>query len=791
MRFFVFSGLLFFLICHAKAGSFVQSVTGTVADKDSKETLVGATVILVGSNPLIGTITDQNGVFILKNVPVGRQTLLVTYTGYSEIRVPEILVTTGKVVNLNIELSQNLKRLNEVQVRASETDKDKSLNAMSVVSARKLNMDDAGRYAGGFFDASRMVSSFAGVTAVEGDGVNDIIIRGNSSRGLLWRLDGIEIPNPNHFTDGQGGTGGAVSIISSKVLSTSDFFTGAFPAEYGNATSGIMDLNLRTGKTGKREYAFQFGVVGTEFCLEGGFTPQSKSSYLINYRYSTFGYLSKAGLIDLGNNNLPPVFQDLSAKFNFPTRNAGTFSLFMVAGQSNTGTQAVEDSAQWLSDPDLNYFEKEDHKMAVAGLKHIYMFPGNKTSVKTVIAGTYQSDEWTEGYLTPDYEKFTGYHSVYTYPSLRASVLINSKINNRNVLRGGITHNVLGYDMMHRKFNYNTDKYDILVDQKGGSSMTQAFLQHKYRFSENTELNAGLHFLSFQLNGNKSLEPRVGIRHKFNEKAALNLGVGLHSRVESISTYMALIEQPDGQRSAMNKNAGLGKALHSVVGFDYLIDKNWRIKTEAYYQHIYNVAESADTTSVLSSINFGYGIPDQKLVNTGKGFNYGLELTVERFFNQGYYFLFTTSLYDSKFRAPNGKWYSTAFDGGYVCNLLSGKDFCVGSDKQNVVGINTKFVVRGGYRISPFDKDASVMNQEIVFDQSRYNKNQLPAFLRFDFGAYYRINKPACSYIVSLDVQNIINRKNTLWYEYSSAENSIVAVEGMGLVPVLNFRIEF
>lgn len=791
MRFLFITALLSIIINSVQAQNYVQTINGIVSDKDSKETLIGASVILVGSNPIIGTITGEDGRFVLKNIPVGRQTLMVSYIGYSDIIIPEILVTTGKVVSLNIELSQNLMQLQEVQVKASETDKDKTLNTMSTISARKLNMEDAGRYAGGFFDASRMVSSFAGVTAVEGDGVNDIIIRGNSSRGLLWKLEGIEIPNPNHFTDGQGGTGGAVSIISSKMLSTSDFFTGAFPAEYGNATSGIMDINLRTGKTGGREYAFQLGVVGTELCVEGGFTKQSKSSYLINYRYSTFGYLYKIGLINLGNNNLPPIFHDLSAKLNFPTGKSGVFSFFVVAGQSNTGTLATNDTLEWQTNPDLSYFENEDHKMAISGIKHFYLFPGNKTSIKTVVAGTYQSDEWTEGNLTRNYEKFHNYYNNFTYPSLRISTILNSKLNIRNVLRAGIMYSYLGFDMFYREFNYNIGTYDTLVNQNGHSSMSQAFIQHKYRFSEKTELNIGLHYLFFHLNGNSSIEPRLGVKHNVSPKVSLNFGFGLHSRVEAISAYMALVQQPDGEWSAVNKNIGFGKAAHTVVGCDYSINKNWRLKTEAYYQNLFNIAESTDKSSVVSSINFGYGIPDQKLVNSGKGYNYGIELTVERFFNQGYYVLFTNSLFDSKFRAPNGNWYNTAFNCGYVGNLLAGKDFTFGKNKQNVIGINTKSVLRGGYRISPIDRELTKTEQELVFDETRYNQNRLPDFLRFDFGTYYRINKANYSYIVSLDVQNIINRKNVMWYEYSESKNDVVPVEGMGLIPILNFRIEF
>ncbi|NJK97764.1 MAG: carboxypeptidase-like regulatory domain-containing protein, partial [Bacteroidales bacterium] len=150
MRFLCIITLLIVFINKGNAQNFVQTIIGTVLDKDSKETLIGAAVVLEGSDPVIGTITDEYGKFILKNVPVGRQTLIVSYIGYSEMRIPEILVTTGKEVSLNIELSQNLIQLQEVEVKASASDKDKSMNTMASISARKLNMEDASRYAGGF-----------------------------------------------------------------------------------------------------------------------------------------------------------------------------------------------------------------------------------------------------------------------------------------------------------------------------------------------------------------------------------------------------------------------------------------------------------------------------------------------------------------------------------------------------------------------------------------------------------------------------------------------------------------
>ncbi|HET6558457.1 MAG TPA: carboxypeptidase-like regulatory domain-containing protein [Prolixibacteraceae bacterium] len=769
---------------------FFQSVSGRVIDKDSQEPLPGATVTWIGSDPLSGTICNTEGYFRLNKVPVGRQTFRISYLGYKEVVIPQLLVTSGKEVVLNIELTENLSQLNEVKVVAAQQNMDKSLNTMASISARRLNMEDAGRYAGGFYDPSRMVSAFAGVSAVEGDGVNDIVIRGNSSRGLQWRLEGIEIPNPNHFTDGQGATGGAVSIITSNMLSTSDFYTGAFPAEYGNASSGVMDLNLRVGNPDKKEYAFQLGVVGTEFTLEGGFSKKSNASYLLNYRYSTFGYLSKMGLIDLGNNNLPPIFQDVTANFNFPSKKVGTFTLFTVAGNSHTGTEPEKSPDQRITYDD-QYYETENHGMMVAGIKHIYLLPNKKTFLKTVVAYTSQSDKWEDGTRDRDDQQHTRYNNNFEYPSVKASILVNSKINERNLVRTGVVIDQMYYDLFQRERNFNTLSFDTILNQSGQSTLYQAYAQWKYRLTENFEFNSGIHVLYFALNEKSAVEPRVGIKYQIDERRSLSFGYGLHSKTEAISTYMALIPDDAGNLKGLNKDLGFHKSMHWVLGYDDAFSKNWRAKIETYYQHIYQIPVPLDPNSTISAVNFGYGIPDQQLVNKGIAYNYGVEFTIEKFFTDNYYLLTTFSAFDSKYRGNNHQWYNTVYNAGHVGNFLAGKDFKLGKSNQNIVGINSKVVWRGGYRISPIDTVATQLEKEMQFDEQRMNENKLPDFFRIDFGTYLRVNKPGYSYILSLDIQNIINRKNTIGYEFSDEKNNIAPIEAMGLIPILNFRIEF
>ena len=246
--------------------NFTSTIMGTVVDNTLQQPLPGATVILIGSNPPRGATTDISGKFVIENVPVGRVGIKVSFIGFKELEMNHLQVNTGKELILNITLEENITQMKEVVISATR-EKAHVRNEMATVSARTFSVEESQRFAGARNYVSRMAMNFAGVRGAN-DAVNDIIIRGNSSAGLLWRYNGVDIPNPNHF--GQfGGTGGPVSMLNNNVLSNFDFFTGAFPSEYGNATARVFDLRLRNGNSEKHEFLGQVGFNGFEFGAEG------------------------------------------------------------------------------------------------------------------------------------------------------------------------------------------------------------------------------------------------------------------------------------------------------------------------------------------------------------------------------------------------------------------------------------------------------------------------------------------------------------------------------------------
>ena len=358
-----------FLTQSAIGQNLTQTVRGTIVDFDTQVPIVGARVVIPGTDPLMGSITDYNGDFRIEDVPVGRIELKVTAVGYQLIYMPAVLIESGKEKILNLEMTGDIKVLTKVEVKGGQ-DKSESINKMAVVSAKTFTVEETNRYAGSLNDPARMVSGFAGVVGnAEGD--NDIVVRGNSPRGILWRLEGIDIPNPNHFA-GEGSTGGPVNSLNGSMLANSDFFSGAFAPEYGNALSGVFDVRFRQGNNEKREYSFSIGALGLDGTLEGPFKKGYRGSYLVNYRYSSVGLLDKLGILDFSG---IPIYQDASFKLMFPTKKAGTFSLIGLGGISHILQTDVDDSTDQI-------LARYDYgaNLGVVGLRHTYIVNPTCTS---------------------------------------------------------------------------------------------------------------------------------------------------------------------------------------------------------------------------------------------------------------------------------------------------------------------------------------------------------------------------------------------------------------------------
>lgn len=785
MKSFLYILILLLFSFASVAQNYYQTVKGTIIDKDSKTPLWGVNIVTEGTSPLLGTSTDSSGNYKIIRVTVGRHTFKVTYLGYKDIVLPEILVSTGKELVLNFEMQEKVSNMKELTVKGNKN-KDLPLNTMATVSARSFNVEETGRYAACINDPARMVQSFAGV-ASNGDESNEIIIRGNSPRGLLWRMEGIEIPNPNHFSNGEGDSGGGVSMISNNLLSSSDFFTSAFPAEYGNALSGVFDINMRKGNTEKHEYALQLGVLGMEAALEGPFSKKNKSSYLFSYRYSTLDFLYSMGIKVAGN--IVPKYQDMQFNLYFPTKKAGKFNVWGLCGLSGLGNTPAEDSTKWEKYSDKLHYDQVQ-RTGVIGVGHVFPFGNNKTYLKSTIALSSERNAFVEDTLDYNYNYRPVYRDTFDYYVARISVMINHKLNSRNVFRAGVIYGNYNYNLIVKSIDSDSGGFKYFLNSKGNTGLAQAFVQWQHRPNEDVTINSGVHSMVFTLNNDAVIEPRLGIRWQFNGLMALNAGVGMHSRIESISNYMAEKKLIDGTIVKPNKDIYFTKAFHVVLGYDFLIREDLRLKAEVYYQYLFDVPVQ-DTTSIFSALNYVGGFTSTPMVNGGFGRNYGIEATVEKFFTKTYYFLATASLFESRYCGSDRVWRNTFFNNNYIFNLLGGKEFHAGKKKNNIFNINTRIIWKGGNRLVPIDLQQSIDHNHTVYIDSLSYEEKAPDYIRIDVGFSYRKNNKNYSWVIAFDVENVLNRMNVYNRYFDKKTKQIENNNNLGILPILSFKVEF
>lgn len=769
-------------------GQATQTIKGQITDKDSRYPLIGVTVVVTDIEPIVGTMTDDNGEFRLKNVPIGRHTLKVTYLGYKEQTIPNVVVSSGKETIVDFQLSENVNSIDEVVVKA-EVDKTATNNDMAVVSARSFNLEEAQRYAGSLNDPSRMAANFAGVNGAN-DARNDIVIRGNSPLGLLWRLEGIEIPNPNHFGS-IGTTGGPVSILNANQLGKSDFMTSAFPANYGNATSGVFDLTLRRPNNEKREHVFQIGFNGLEAGTEGYFSKKSKASYMINYRYSTLGVFKAIG-VEFGTGAAIPQYQDLSFKVEIPTLKAGKITLFGIGGLSNielydSKIDTTKAQKSFYNDGTQDILFSSN--MGVVGANYVYFFNQN-TSFKIVMAasGTAQPtivDTVTRPVITTS----RNYEGNFNTNRLSTNISLNRKISRQHTVNIGINIDRIGFDLKDKAAlnGLNSPLTDIR-NASGANFLHQGWIQWQYKLNDRLTFNGGLHSQLFSLNNQITLEPRAGVKYQINEKSTINLGGGVHNQTQPMFMYY---NQTRGSSELTNKNLKFTNSNHIVLGYDNSFAKNWRLKSEVYYQYLRNIPVESHS-SIFSMVNVGsdFNIPsNDSLQNKGLAYNYGFEFTVERFFSNGFYLLGTASLFESKYKGSDERWRNTAFNGNFVFNVLGGYELKI--DKKNTISINVKGTYAGGRRYIPIDENASIREKRTVRIESEAYENRLPNYFRTDVTLGFKREGKRVTQQWLLQINNVTNHENIFQRRYSIVEGKIVDVPQQPLLIIPQYRILF
>ena len=778
-----------------------QTVKGKVVDLESQFPLPGVNVQFINGEFNSGVATDMNGNFKIENVPLGRKQIRFTFIGYTP-QTQTIVVNSGKEVVLNVSIEESTEMLEAFEVSSNE--KREVNNEMAIISAQQFSVEETERYAGSRGDPARMASNFAGVQGAD-DSRNDIIVRGNSPLGVIYRVEGVTIPNPNHFAI-SGSSGGPLSILNNKFLGNSDFFSGAFPSEYGNSTAGVFDLKIRNGNNEKTEFTGQVGLFGAEFLVEGPLSKNSSASFLAMYRYSTIKVFSLLG-VNLGTSAIPK-YQDFAVKFNLPFKKGGNLSLWALGGDSEIDILISKQTEQ--DEVDLYGENTKDQRfgtnMLVSGAT--YTKPLNETSfIKSTTCVNIENqksnhdtisrnpNDWSKTTLKP--------YMAYDFNKVRYSnsSSINKKLNKKNTLKIGwvadytnfnfidsVTTNALAQD--------TADTYRYRFNKMGNSFMFQPYVSWKHKFSDELVLTAGLTSLYLNLGDDSfsPIEPRLGLKWNINDKSSFSFGLGYHSQTQPLYTRYYINE---GNTKAHNENLGLTYSKHIILGYSNQIHKNLGLKTEVYYQDLTGIPVER-TPSAFSLTNAGSGFarvfPDT-LVNSGTGYNYGLEVTLQRYFNKNWHALFSGCLYNSKYTPSDGIERNTSFNGMYAANFLAGKEFEVGKNK--VLGLGVKVTGAGGKRRGTVDHVASNEQGEVIFLDEGFNEDKFKDYFRFDIKTTFKINQETVTHEIGIDLVNLTSAKNILNYSYApngdgvADQDDIALNYQLGFLPIFYYRIDF
>ena len=774
-----------------------QTLKGTVTDAITGETLIGAAVKVV-ELPGTGGVTNMDGEFSFNLSQSGRYTIETSYIGYEPSVLKEVLVAGAKEVVLDITLRENSSELAEVVVKP-RVNKESTVNPTALAGGMMLSMEEASRYAGGYNDPARLVTAFAGVAGA-GDG-NGISVHGNAPQFMKYRLEGVEIFTPNHFSGLYDAGYGMVSALNSNVITNSDFFVSTFNSSYNNALSGVFDVKMRSGNNSKFENGVQVGSVGIEWTSEGPISKKHNSSFIINYRFGFTTLAREMKILD--TNGSAYDFQDLSFKLNFPTKKIGTFSVFALGfiDKSWDTDLKIQDIHTIY---DASYTDGRLYNAAV-GVSHKIYFD-NKWTWRTTAAYNMQHNKVDMRYsgLEFDADKkpiaFDGTSHPFSYLKQNEDrAVFNTELSKQLNPRWLIQ---FGGEYSHRFFNlsYRTAEYvyDPVPDEpyyatKDNTGLASMFWSNLWKPTDNLSVNFGVSGSYFLLSKDFSFEPRASVKWEPGKRHSISFGYGLHSMIEQLDAYF--FRNAEGKLA--NKDLGFSKAHHFLATYMYKFMDNLNLRFNAYYQYGFNVPVGING-STYCTVNRLFNYVEEPLVNKGNTRNYGADITLEHYMSKGFYGQLNFSLFKSQYRGLDKKWRNQLYDRGYMVKVLGGKEWMIGKKKQNVFNVSAKYTLQGALRHTPIDVAAMQANVDAdKIDPNPIYKDEEAMTLKFDpinlidLTISYKINCKKVSHTIAFEGINILQNETPYAQHYDFGTRQIRDDKSGISLPNLFYRLDF
>lgn len=769
------------------AQEITQTVRGTVLDATTRLPLAGASVTLLPVEEGKGTSTDEYGTFELTGVPVGRQAIRVSYTGYAPQTVASLMVRSGKETVLTITLEQAPYELEEVEVQARD-----SYGQFERISKVDISSEQFQRIAANYLDPARVVMSSPSI-ANTNDQNNAISVRGNSPIANTWRLEGVEIVNPNHLanagtiSDRPTQNGGGVNVLSTQMLDNSAFLMGYMPAGYGNAVGGIFDMNFRRGNSRQREYTAQASLIGLDFAAEGPFRQGGSASYLVNYRYSFTGILAAMG-VDFGGESI--TFQDLSFNLSAPETALGNVTFFGVNGWNSNIYRGPDDPAVWEIDKDLADIDYVSSIYAY-GLTHELSL-GEKSSWKNVFVYSRTDTERDQSTIVPTSDDLSFSFEEEGVQKLAGLSSWSKRWAERFSTESGLRATWYGWTFDHAESLASDPPGTVPPRERAfdiDGLLLQPFINSKWAVGPNLGLEAGVNSSWFDYTSEFVVEPRLAVELWPARNTSYHLRTGIYSQVLSPHAYhsAACPYEPSGAGSMMFQHPGLSfyKSWSSEAGFQTHLFKSAKLGADAFFQYQYDIPVSQMNLNgeeyFYTYMNYD-GEDYLGLLNiTGEGRTYGISAELKQQVENGFYFWAGGTFYRSEYKDATGDYMPSKFDGRYNVNLTLGKEYQKKkSDQlQRILGFHSRLFYQGGFR-----------QQAVGTFWSEYDL-QLGDYMRLDLRVQWTRFKPKYTQLFAVDIQNVLNIENPAYYYYDSVAGSVILKKQLGMIPVVLYRIDF
>ncbi len=742
--------ILFSVLLSGNIFSQSGTLSGLITDSQTGEPLIGATVLLVGTD--LGAATNADGRYTINNIPPKTYNIRASYVGYESLTRFNIVIRSAGNIDINLELEQENNELDEVLVTPNPFLKENT----TPLSIQKLNQEEIAAYPGGNNDIAKVVQTLPGVSGSVGGFRNDVIIRGGAPNENVYYLDGIEIPNINHFAT-QGSVGGPVGLLNVSFFEGVTLTASSFDSKYDNVLSGVLQFDQRNGNAREFQGNFRLGSSESALTLEGPLfkkgKEESNTTFIASVRRSYLQFLF--GIIGLP---ILPNYWDYQYKLNHKIDKNNEI---LITGLGSIDTYEVNeldefDAEQQATQDQVPIIEQETNTV---GISWKHRFKNSSGLLQTTLSNNLLNNRFFR------YEDNVNEDGLYFKNDSRE---IETKLrSNVSFFSDNWTYNA-GVSFQNADYSNNTT--DLLNNLSFNSSINfyryGIYAQASGKFlADRLDLSFGIRSdgNTFTDSGNeiyRTLSPRLSASYALtkNEKLTFNASLG---RYYKIPPYTILgFQNANGE--FINKNSRYIRSDHLVAGIEYLLTERSRITVEGFYKWYSDYPVSLRDSVSLANKGGGFEVLGSEPISSeGEGRTYGVEFLFQQKFNGNFYGIAALTFYKSEFSGLNDTFLPSLWDNNTLISLLGGYKLARNWE------LSARYRYLGKTPYVPVDQEATLTNYPAeVLDFSRLGELRLDPYSQLDIRVDKKWSLKKLSIDVYLEIQNILAQENPQTPQY-------------------------